>query len=355
MKIEQKNLEEGKITITPENPDDFWTIRNIVEQKDEVKALTFRSPEKSSDKIRPEKRKKEPTKLTIEVDEISYQDFSGRLRIGGEIIKGKEDFIGRYHTINVEQNKEITIKKQKWKQDQLDRLKEAVKETKKPNVVIVTIEEGEATIGIMRRHGLGKTTSIEMGSGKREKDTNRRKNFFAETYKKLKRTLKTKKIDKIVLAGPGFTKKDFLDFLEKRNSDLINKIVIEDTASGGERGIHEAIRRGAIEKIWKESRITKESRLIEKLLEEIAKDNKATYGINQVKKAIEIGDVDQLMVSEKKLRKERKKNKDEIEELIEKTKQKGGSINIFSSEFEPGKKLEALGGIAALLRFKIGN
>jgi protein pelota len=30
-----------------------------------------------------------------------------------------------------------------------------------------------------------------------------------------------------------------------------------------------------------------------------------------------------------------------------------GKVVVFSTEFEPGKKLDSLGGIAALLRFKV--
>lgn len=355
MKIEQKNLDEQEIKIVPENPDDFWAIRNVVEEGDSVRAVTFRSEEKSSDKIRPEKKKKEPVELTIKVEEIEYQGFSGRLRIGGVVTEGREDFKGRYHTINVEENKSILIKKQKWKKDQINRIEKAVEESKKPKVAILAIEEGKATIGIMRRHGVGKKTTIESGSGKREQDLNRRVNFFSNIYKILKRTLKTNEIDKLVIAGPGFTKKDFLKFLEKSNKEILEEVIVENTASAGERGIHEAIRRGAIERIWKESRITDESRLIETLLKEISKDGKATYGKENVKKAIEMGAVEKLLVNEKKLREERKKEKTHIEDLMKKTRQKGGSVKIFSSEFEPGEKLEALGGVAALLRFKTSS
>ncbi|PTD94329.1 mRNA surveillance protein pelota [archaeon SCG-AAA382B04] len=355
MKIEHKNLEEQEMKIVPENPDDFWTIRNIVEEGDYVRALTFRSKEDSSDKIRPENKKKEPVELTIEVEEIEYQDFSGRLRVAGIIKEGKEDFIGRYHTINIEENKAILIKKQRWKKDQIERIEKAVEESDKPKVAILAIEEGEATIGVMKRHGLGKTTTLQEGSGKREGETGRRTDFFSEVNKRLKRTLKTNEIDKIVLAGPGFTKNDFYNFLKKSDQELTKDIFVEDTASVGERGIHEAIKRGAIEKIWKESRITDESRLMERLLKEIAKDGKATYGLEGVKKAVNLGAVEELLVSEKTLREDRKKDSQKVEELIDQTRQKGGEVKIFSSEFEPGEKLEALGGLAALLRFKISS
>jgi protein pelota len=39
--------------------------------------------------------------------------------------------------------------------------------------------------------------------------------------------------------------------------------------------------------------------------------------------------------------------------MLEDVERGRGKIVVFSTEFEPGKRLNALGGIAALLRFKI--
>ncbi|WGI17547.1 mRNA surveillance protein pelota [Methanonatronarchaeum sp. AMET-Sl] len=353
MQVRHKNLEEGVLAIVPENVDDFWTIRNIVQEGDYVRSLTYRSPEDAEDKLRPEARKKQAVKLTIEVSDIDYQDFSNRLRIGGTIREGKQEYIGRYHTINVEENKQLTIRKKEWKKDQLDRIQTAVKESKKPKVLVVAVEEGEATLGEIRRHGVGETTSIKSGSGKNlDGSKNKRTEFFGEINKIIKRTIETKDIEYLVLAGPGFTKDDLYDYLIDKTPEIKDKIVKEDTSSGGEGGIHEAIKRGAVQRIWKESRITKEANLIDQLLTEIARDGKATYGKKEIERAIKLGAVKKLIITENTLREQREKGK-EIEKLLEQTKQQGGENTVISSKFEPGEKLEGLGGIAALLRFKI--
>jgi protein pelota len=39
--------------------------------------------------------------------------------------------------------------------------------------------------------------------------------------------------------------------------------------------------------------------------------------------------------------------------MLEEAERQRGEVVIFSTEFEPGKRLRALGGIAALLRFGI--
>ncbi|MDL5503791.1 MAG: mRNA surveillance protein Pelota, partial [Candidatus Methanoperedens sp.] len=42
-----------------------------------------------------------------------------------------------------------------------------------------------------------------------------------------------------------------------------------------------------------------------------------------------------------------------IDEFLKEVEHSQGRIVVFSTEFEPGKKLEALGGIAALLLFRV--
>ncbi len=45
--------------------------------------------------------------------------------------------------------------------------------------------------------------------------------------------------------------------------------------------------------------------------------------------------------------------REEIERLLEMVERERGTIVVFSTEFEPGKRLKGLGGVAALLRFPI--
>jgi protein pelota len=44
---------------------------------------------------------------------------------------------------------------------------------------------------------------------------------------------------------------------------------------------------------------------------------------------------------------------EEVTGLIEQAEYVGASVVVMSTEFEPGERLEALGGAAALLRYKI--
>ena len=101
-----------------------------------------------------------------------------------------------------------------------------------------------------------------------------------------------------------------------------------------------------------ESRIARESILIEDLIREISINGKAAYGLKDVQNALGYGAIETLLIADETLRNGREKGVD-IDELLIKIEQAQGKIVVFSTVFEPGEKLHKLGGIAALLRFKV--
>lgn len=48
---------------------------------------------------------------------------------------------GSYHTLNIEIGTNLSIVKERWKNDQLQRIKDAEEASKRPKVVMVAIEE----------------------------------------------------------------------------------------------------------------------------------------------------------------------------------------------------------------------
>jgi len=73
----------------------------------------------------------------------------------------------------------------------------------------------------------------------------------------------------------------------------------------------------------------------------------AAYGMKEVQSAVNFGAVESLLVLDELAR------MGSAEEIMREVAAARGKVVIFSSEFEPGERLRSLGGIAALLRFKI--
>ncbi len=345
MKVLEEDLKksnkgvEGEIKLIPESLDDLWHLKYIIEPGDVVFSLTKRVSE-SSDKLRSDKEMV-TVRLGIKVEKVEFHKFANRLRISGKIVGGVED--SGYHTINIGVGKELSIIKS-WKKEQLDRLENAIKASNQPEVVIVTIEEGDAVIGILRQWGVEEVANIRKSYGK---ESSQRIEFFSDILS----TLKNLDFKYLVVAGPGFTKDDFVKFLKERNPEIAKKCITADASSIGVRGFVEVLKRGVISRIARDIRLSEETEYVEKVMERIAKGEKVAYGLEEVKKACEYGAVEVLLVADEFLRKEREKW--DIDSLLEMAENSGGKVVIISTEFEPGKRLMALGGVAALLRFLI--
>uniref|UniRef100_A0A7C3UKW6 Protein pelota homolog n=1 Tax=Geoglobus ahangari TaxID=113653 RepID=A0A7C3UKW6_9EURY len=338
MKVVEENLKgnEGEIKLIPETIEDLWHLKYIVEPGDIVFSLTKRVSE-SSDKLRSDKEMV-VVRLGIQVEKVEFHKFANRLRITGRIVGGIDE--SGYHTINITMGKELSVIK-KWKEEQIERIKTAVESSNRPEVVIVTIEEGEAVIGVLRQWGVEEVGVVRGSYGKDRGDY--RREFFGEVYS----ALKNLDFRYLVIAGPGFAKNDFYEFLKEK--EKIDAVIV-DTSSIGTRGFVEVLKRGVIDRIVGEIKIAKDAKYIDKLLEEIAKDGKAAYSLDEVRRAFEYGAIETLLITDEFLRKEREKW--DIDEFLKNVENMGAKIVIMSSEFEPGKRLNALGGIAALLRFK---
>jgi len=336
MKVLYKNLKDGEIKLLIQNTDDCWHLYNIIEEGDLASAFTYRTKSQTDDKKREGKGEKERMYLTIRVTEVSFQEFSDRLRVQGIIEEGPQD-LGKHHTFNLKVGDEIKIKKN-WKKYHLKRIEEAVNASKQPSVVVLSMDDDAATIAVLHQYGVEKIADIYSGrTGKFYEDKSDKKDYYGEVLSKIKEyDLPT------IVVGPGFAKENFASFA--REKEKLN-FIVEGTGHAGMAGVKEAINRGIIERIAEESALTRESRLVEELLQGIAKNGAVTYGRDEVKKAIEMGAAEKVIVLTRTVR--------ENEDLLELAEKMGAKVYTISDIHEGGEKLSALGGIAAFLRYKI--
>jgi len=354
MQVKQWQTVEGgleRVTLVPESLDDLWHLTYVVEPGDLVGGDTHRRIQRKDDQMRDTGGEREHMHVTLDVESVEFHKFANRLRISGVIDRcSREDQLGMHHTINVEERDEITIEKH-WKPDQKDRIEEASEATDQPDVAIATIEEGEAHIHTVAQYGVEERGTFTGTTGKGEYARGREE-LFGEVAAALNRM----DADAIILAGPGFTKQDLMDFIEENYPDLPSKITTVDTSGVGGRGVHEVLKRGAVEDVQAETRIAEESELIDELTEQIATEGKAAYGIEEVEKAVDFGAVEHLLVLDERLRRERAGEGDwevDVNDLIQSVERQGGDVTVFSHEYAPGDQLRNLGGIAAVLRYRL--
>ncbi|WP_225334443.1 mRNA surveillance protein pelota [Halomicrobium urmianum] len=354
MRIKSRERTEAgreRVTVVPETLDDLWHLTYVIEPGDRVSGDTTRRIQRNDEDLRDTGGEREPMWVAIEVTDVEFAKFANRLRVGGEIVDcSREDQLGFHHTLNVEEHTELDVEKV-WKPDQEERLAEAESATENPDVAIATVEEGEAHVHTVAQYGTESRATITGTTGKGDYARPRE-----ELFVELTDVLRRMDVDAYVLAGPGFTKQDALDYIRDKAPEVAEKTTTVDTSAVGDRGVHEVLKRGAVEEVQEETRIAEEADLIDELTERIATGAKVAYGSEAVAEAAEFGAIEELLIVDERLRRERSDEGEwdvDVDDVVRTTEQKGGDVTVFSSEFDPGRQLSNLGGIAALLRYRL--
>jgi protein pelota len=350
----------GEIELQVENLDDLWQLYNIIEAEDSVYAQTYRRIRLKKETLRADKGEKVKLYLGIRVVGVEFHPFSNRLRVKGVIIEGPEDLItlGAHHTINIEVLSQFKIKKDEWPKVQIIRLNDAVSESKAAQVMVIVIDEREATMGLVTNIGI-KFIAHLTGDipGKRFKITYHNQsvqNFFHEINKVVAENINQHDVQAIIIAGPGFTKEHFENYLRQKNPDISIPIMAENASSANKSGIYEVIKRGATSKILGSLRISLESELVEEVLRRLGKNQRdITYGINEIKTAALSNAVENLLITDIFLREQSHEVRKEIDDLIRNVEYNRGKVYVISTLHPAGEQLHALGGVAALLRYPL--
>lgn len=328
----------GEIILFPESIDDLWHLSHLVGPGDLVFAHTFRAPESAADKIRPEKLEKRLVRLGIRVERVEFHKYSVRLRISGQIEHGVD--AGSHHTLNVEPGHEISVTKT-WRITDLERIERSVRASLHKAIHILTIEEGDAELFRLRQYGPESVVQTSMGSGKGA-GIDSRSSFFETVHQQIQVVE-----GPLVIAGPGFIKDDFLRYVKTVDPETAERCVVAETRRTGRGAVQDVIGQGVVDRIHEDIQLGREVRLMEQLLERIACEQPVAYGLGEVKNAVTYGACETLLVSDLLLR------DPGIAELLLQAEEMNTKIVVFSSSFDPGAQLDALGGIAALLRYRV--
>ncbi len=346
MKILKKDLKHGEIKLLVETPEDVWYLSQLIDAGDALKGKTPRKI-KATEAAEGERRM---VFLSLAVEKIEFEDTV--LRATGKILEGPEDVPrGTYHSFVLEPGTTITITKQKWFSYQLDRLEEAA-ESKIPSVVICVFDREEAYFARMKRAGYELLGHIRGEVAKKRMEQKTKGSFYEIIIKELEAYESRFKADYIVVASPSFWKEELLKAL--KNEQLRKKMIMATCSSADESGIDEVLKRSEVKAALQHERVSREMSLVDEVLVEIAKQGQATYGIKKVEEASAAGAIATLLVTDKLIQKTREENNfGRIDSIMKAVDRQKGKVVLISSTHSGGKKLDGLGGIAALLRYKL--
>ena len=357
MKILNIDQKHGEVTVKTESLNDLWSLYNIIIKDDQVSSLTQRRvvlKEGTSGE-------RKLMKLKLKVESVSFHEFSNRLRIKGKILEGPEDYVsfGTYHTFNIEVSQKLTIIKENWLKNELRRLKETSKFESNFITLIIGIETGLATLALITNFSHNRIATIRKNiPGKRYKQTYRNKalnEFFTDIQKVVIENIKNLEINLIIVCGPGNTKDNFINFLQKTPSfDFKGKIETCHASSGTESAIRETLKSKKLDSLKNKIKVLQEAEKIENIMTQFATDaDLIVIGLDEVSNASEKGAIKELLIADVLIRGSSKKNKLKIEEIITSVEDTGGQISIMSTENLTGEQLVSLGSIVGILRYKL--
>jgi len=216
------------------------------------------------------------------------------------------------------------------------------------------------------------------------------KTFLDEIAEKSKNAfMKKAREDKllgIIVGGPGFVKDKLIDD-DHLHQELQDEIIATKSLDvAGEAGLSRLVDKA--EESIEDSQVVKERNLVTEFFDNLNKENgKSEYGVEQVEEALKMGAVETVLVSEdvnlyrakyecpqgheKEIFEEKPEISDEIQcdecneemnledigDIVDvfgkKAEEMSSELEIISTDHEEGKRLMNLGGVAAIMRYRI--
>ncbi len=345
MRVLEFHESKGLMRLKVEDEDDLWTLYTVIKPGDLVRAKTVRDVSFGSSK------EKVSMTLTIKVTNLEFQPFTNVLRVRGVIVEGPDKFglKGSYHTIKIYPGREFTLMKEKWDKASLERIKRAVE--RKGSALIVAIDYDEYAIALAKGQGIA-----WLGEGSLHlpgKDDANREKIMEKVIKDLAKLIAEearKRGTPVIIVGPGTLKEMLANEVKKYGI----KVLVDNASMGGKAGVLEAIRRGTVMKLVKESEVLEALRLLEEVMMHIAKDDGyALYGIDDIENAAKANAIEILLVTDRMVHHEDDEIRERVWRILEEVEKRGGKVLIVPRESEAGERLISLGEIVALLRYPI--
>jgi peptide chain release factor subunit 1 len=223
---------------------------------------------------------------------------------------------------------------------------------------LLVIERKEATIGLL----IGKKIKVlkhidsmvpgKVRAGGQSSQRYHRitEGLAKEFYRKIADIVKTeffnlKGLKGILVGGPGPTKEDFLKEGQLVTVLQEKVLAVKDIGYADEHGLELLVE--SSQDVLAGQEIVREQKLLERFFNMLGKErDKTAYGKEPVLKALEYGAVDTLLLS-------RNLKKEEIRELEKKAGETSVKLELVSVDIDEGVQFWNLGGIGAILRFKI--
>ena len=361
---------EGIVKILLEEPEDLYHAFHLICKGDLVRCSTVRKvvQESSTGSVQSSRTR---MNLTIEVERIDYEPGSNELRVMG---KNREENpyvkLGAMHTLDLELNRDFTLRKQCWDTVFLERLNEATDLTKRAEVAAIVMDMGFALVCLVTDHMTVVRSKVETHVPKKrggdasahDKGVER---FFNAILESLLRNIDVSVVKCVVVASPGYVKDDFTKFVDTKLSSMTGSgsatdlqnlrkmFLLVHSSSGHKAALAEVLAKPEVQSQMKDTKAAEEILALEKFFEILHTDEHRTcYGAMHVRKALDADAVETLLVCDDLFRgAESSAQRHRYVKMVEDARAANAKVYIFSKMHVSGEQLASLSGVAAILRY----
>jgi protein pelota len=345
-----KIVDESSISFLVEEPDDLLTIRRVIKKEDKIVSDTTRVIKQDKDYARPDRGERIKIRIVLEVEKILLDSVFDKLRVLGTIIESSNEAVskGVHHSLLIKIGDSFNVTKKKWLPFELKLIKKRDDEF---GFALIAIDKGDCGIGKLKGTHLQLMQNLYSGSSGKQYKTNFNIDTFFQTVVKALETV-LRENDVIIVFGPGETKRQFSNFLQKISLAKNHKIeVVEGIDSGGEDGIYTFIKSKSMQQILGQSKLAKVASILEDVMIKAQhKSKKFTMGFEETKRANQFGAVETLVFSEKIIQTH---DEEQVIEFLNEAEAKGVKVYALDSSTDIGLQISGLGGMVSLLRFPV--
>merc|ERR1712013_765314 len=278
----------------------------------------------------------------------------GMLRLKGRNIEENPHVkMGAFHTIELELNRKFELRKALWDSIHLDRIEQATDPGRSADLAAVIMQEGLAQVCLVTSCMTITRAKIDVSIPRKrrgdcsqhEKGLNK---FYDQVVQAILRHVNFDVAKAVLIASPGFAVKTDNKLLFENKS----KFLLVHASSGFKHSLKEALQDPVVQARLVDTKASEEVRALENFYKMLKNEPaRAFYGPKHVAMAVEADAVETLLVSDKLFRAQNVTERRKYVEMVDKVREMGGEVKVFSSLHVSGEQLDQLSGLCAVLRF----
>ena len=353
MIVKPSGMSSTAFFVIPEDADDLFTLRRIVEKDDYVIADTSRVIKQVKEYGRPDKGERVKVRVSIRVEQSGLDAAVDRLRITGTITETDNEMVtkGTHHSLSVQPGDSITIDKgRKWQEVELKMLKRSGGSA---SFILVAIDTQEAAVAKVSGTHVKVIPNIYSGqSGKRYQTKNNPniEAYFTDIAKMVSSIIGEN--DKVIVFGPGETRRRFFNALVAKQEVPKDRVqVVDGVDVAGEDGIFVFLRSPAMKDAMSASKLTSVSLLLDKVMLMVNRgEAKFAMGMPEVSQAAGMKAIEAVIFSDSIFK---TADEDEVVKMLNSVESYAAKTYAVDSSTDIGLRVSSLGGIVALLRYAV--